>query len=155
MSTLLENLPARLRLAMELLAQEPGGDMNAHQLWDAVAAQVPLTEYEQTQTKSGEIRGRNAFHWYSVDLVKAGWLAKSGHGVWRITQKGREALEQYPDPQSFREAASAAYKQWESLQQVAEADDDDPEALSTRLVPPKDDVMVRSVARAMLDDGTS
>lgn len=41
---------------------------------------------------------RTRFLWTSVGMVKAGWMTKDGSGVWAVTPAGRQALDQYPDP---------------------------------------------------------
>ena len=40
----------------------------------------------------------------TIELVKAGWLTKSG-GTWRVTDKGRAAVSRFPDPVEFYRAA--------------------------------------------------
>lgn len=34
--------------------------------------------------------------WYTVGMVKAGWITKDGRGVWAATDAGRAALGTYP-----------------------------------------------------------
>lgn len=47
----------------------------------------------------------------TIGSVKAGWLIKD-RGVWDVTPEGREALDRYPNPGAFNEAASKAYREW-------------------------------------------
>ena len=60
------------------------------------------------------------FLWTSVGMVKAGWMTKDGSGVWAVTPAGRQALDQYPDPESFRLAAHHAYREWEKSSKPAQ-----------------------------------
>ena len=52
--------------------------------------------------------------WYTVGMVKAGWITKDGRGVWAATDAGRAALATYRDPASLLAATDAAYKAWEA-----------------------------------------
>lgn len=52
--------------------------------------------------------------WYTVGMVKAGWVTKDGRGVWAATDAGRAALDTHPDAASLLAATDAAYKAWEA-----------------------------------------
>ncbi|KWX01079.1 GTPase subunit of restriction endonuclease-like protein [Carbonactinospora thermoautotrophica] len=114
MSTFARQTGARLRAALEILADEPKG-LHVRELWQLVRERVPLTEEEERRNPNGRTKGEDRFRWHSVDVVRAGWLVKD-NGVWRITGPGRKALFDYPDPADFYRAAYAAYRYWEQNQ---------------------------------------
>lgn len=60
------------------------------------------------------------FFWYTVGMVKAGWITKDGQGVWAATDDGRQALVAYPDPPALLAATDAAYKAWEKSNRPAQ-----------------------------------
>lgn len=47
----------------------------------------------------------------TISSVKAGWLIKD-HGVWRLTDEGREAYEQFAGPGVFEKEARQRYQAW-------------------------------------------
>ena len=49
--------------------------------------------------------------WGTTDLRAAGWLDKSGTGVWSITDAGRQALIDHPDAFDLRQTAAAIYRE--------------------------------------------
>lgn len=100
----------QLRGLMEILAGEPEG-MHYQTLMKRLREVLPPTEYELTTNKTGYLRYNTNAGWWSVDLVKAGWLVKT-NGIWSITDAGREALAQYPDSYEFGEVAAEHYRQW-------------------------------------------
>lgn len=52
---------------------------------------------------------------------KAGWLIKD-RGTWEITEEGRRALVEFPDPEALNEAVTRAYQAWKSTQSTDEVD---------------------------------
>lgn len=113
-----ENNAQRVRLMLEFLAMHPEGltPMSGSQaLFPQVFSQVPQEGSESTQLKDGLSRGESNLMWSSVDLVKAGWLDKSGTGVWKATAEGVQALEDYPDALAFVAEARNRYNAWSAL----------------------------------------
>lgn len=47
----------------------------------------------------------------TITSVKAGWLVKDA-GVWRLTEQGRTAYEQFPDAEDFEKEARKLYQEW-------------------------------------------
>ena len=65
-----------------------------------------------SNTKSTSMpRWKNQLLWSTTDLVAAGWMTKDGRGTWCITADGRQALDDFPDPQSFRDEAARRYRE--------------------------------------------
>src|SRR5215475_13003638 len=62
--------------------------------------------YESTGTRRFERIVRFA----TIDCVKAGWLAKN-KGVWSITDAGKKAFNDFPDPEAFYRDATRLYRE--------------------------------------------
>ncbi|WP_288467354.1 AAA family ATPase [uncultured Curtobacterium sp.] len=77
------------------------------QVWEAASAELPMTDTESAFVASRpEPRGRNAF-WFGTSMLgRAGYLEKSGNGLWSVTEAGRRVLDEHPDPTVFRKEAS-------------------------------------------------
>lgn len=71
-----------------------GGKARAREVYDAVTKQFPqLTDSDRSETlATGSNRWTNRIQWARQALVSKGELASAGHGVWSITDKGRERL---------------------------------------------------------------
>lgn len=87
---------------------------------DHLATAMTPTPDETELDKNGRPSWHTRFLWTSVGMVKAGWMTKDGGGVWAATPRGQEALAQHPDPESFRLAAHAAYREWEKASKPAQ-----------------------------------
>ena len=48
-------------------------------------------------------------------------------GIWSITEKGQEALKNFPHPEHLYQEASRLYRQWRRVQPDQEVIDDSPE----------------------------
>ena len=107
----------QLRAVCELLAEHPKG-LHVREVVAKVKKRVPPTEAELTLTSSGSERYDTNIRWWSVDLVKAGWISKE-KGIWRLTHQGRQALEDYPDPHEFGGRANALYREWKERNDAA------------------------------------
>ncbi|WP_143074940.1 hypothetical protein, partial [Streptomyces mangrovisoli] len=76
MPTLRQGVPPRLRRALEILAEQPGG-MHVQELWARIVADLPLEEHEAVPTKTGrQTKGENNWRWYTSDAVLAGLIWK-------------------------------------------------------------------------------
>jgi restriction system protein len=51
----------------------------------------------------------------TIDASKAGWMLKQ-KGQWSVTDQGREALKQFPDPGAFFRRAKELYGEWKGKQ---------------------------------------
>jgi len=56
---------------------------------------IPLEHREQNE--SGDVRWQHYVRWARQHLVNAGLMGSGGHGVWTITEAGREWLREHPD----------------------------------------------------------
>ena len=84
-------ITARIQFAgAQILAGHPEG-MRGRELWPLVEARFPNLDQEWKQASTGSTGPEKIFQWYSVGLVKCGWLTKAG-GRWYLTPLGRTAL---------------------------------------------------------------
>jgi hypothetical protein len=99
-----------------------GGSMPVKELYPYVEANVPLTEWEKEPAgKMGYIRWTNAFQFYSIDYVKAGFLQKK-NGFWYLTPEGDAAISKGCD--EMMRLANAAYDEWKRNQDATKPDDE-------------------------------
>lgn len=143
-----ENNARRLRLVIELLAGHPGG-LPKTSVFPEVFSRIPPDESEAELVKSGVSRAEAYLTWTTVDLVKAGWLEKSGTGQWKITPEGRQALEDYPGATDFAAEARNRYNVWSAL-----SSEQKKEQLSTTIIAvDKDEEAVRLAALPFVERG--
>ena len=118
-------LAARLMFAALKILKENGGEMRGKQVLEEVEKREPLGEWEkQRYEKTGNIRWRSVLHFYSIDLIKAGFLIKK-KGVWFLTPEGESALKL--GAPGLMDAATKAYREWR-LKNPREPEVAEPEA---------------------------
>jgi Mrr N-terminal domain len=82
--------------------REKGGQARPREIYDAIAQRLNLSEEERTVTnKNGYPRFENQIAWARSALVKTGYLDSPSHGIWRLTDKGKEAHLDGPDIDSI------------------------------------------------------
>jgi restriction system protein len=103
-------IAARLAFAALNVLKENGGEMRGRQVIEEVEKRVKLGEWEkQRYEKSGYIRWQSILHFYSIDLIKAGFLVKK-KGVWFLTPEGEAALKL--GEVALLETAQKKYREW-------------------------------------------
>ncbi|HEV2455631.1 MAG TPA: restriction endonuclease [Verrucomicrobiae bacterium] len=103
-------LAAKLVYAALKFLKESGGEKRGREVMDAVEKRVSLTDWEKERfEKTGYIRWRSVLHFYTIDLVKAGFLIKK-KGVWFLTPDGDEAIKL--GETGLLDAAVKAYREW-------------------------------------------
>ncbi|MCJ1680772.1 AAA family ATPase [Streptomyces sp. APSN-46.1] len=100
----------RTRRSMEILAEQ-SDELHHAELWKRVKGELPPAPEDAETYDNGQEKGENAWRWQTSDLVMAGWLRKN-NGLWRITNLGREALREYPEPDVFYDTARATLTYW-------------------------------------------
>jgi restriction system protein len=100
----------------EILIGHPEG-MRAKDVLKSVENLVSLTPYEQSEypTRPGVRRFEKIVRFATIGPVKAGWLTKN-KGKWILTDEGKTAFKQYPDPEQFMKRARELYYVWKSAQ---------------------------------------
>jgi len=109
-----------LRKLFEILIPLSDG-MQARDALAKLAGSITLTDYENGSYESGGRRFEKIVRFATVDCVKAGWLQKS-KGRWIITDAGKSAYAQYPDPEAFYRQAVKLYHAWKASQPDSEAE---------------------------------
>lgn len=75
------------------LLKENDGEMASSLLMEALSKRVYLDDWaKSTLEKTGNIRWQSILHFYSIDLIKAGYLLKK-KGVWYLTPEGEKAID--------------------------------------------------------------
>lgn len=82
--------------------REKGGQARPREIYDDIAKKQDLSKEERTATlKSGALRFQNQIAWARSYLVKTGYLDSPCHGVWRLTDKGKDAHLDGPEIDSI------------------------------------------------------
>lgn len=113
-----ENNARRLRLILELLAAQPDGfykTTGSEGIMSQVFEVLPPEGPESETSLDGRTRAEIHLGWSTVDAVKAGWLEKTGTGLWRITNEGRQALKDFPEAGDLASEAHNRYNAWSAL----------------------------------------
>jgi 5-methylcytosine-specific restriction protein B len=100
---------AGMRNTLELLAAHDG-PMSRGEIMTALREQLnPQGADIEVQSNKHE-RWWSYIAWGTSYLVAADWMTKDGSGYWAITDQGRAALLQHPDPKDLRLAAVKIYR---------------------------------------------
>jgi restriction system protein len=119
-----------LQKLFAILLTNPTG-LPARDALHQLATKVTLTSYEAGDYESGGRRFEKVVRFATVDCVKAGWLVKD-KGTWSVTDEGKQALQQYSDPEAFYRRAVKLYAEWKASQPNADASD----TVSSTIKPP-------------------
>ena len=105
-----------VRGVFKVLLPEPEG-LAAKEVLERVQSVVPPTEFEKSTYPSRPTvrRYEKIIRFSTIKAVKAGWLVKD-KGQWYLTDEGRKAYDQFPDPEKFTREASRLYSQWKKDQ---------------------------------------
>lgn len=138
----------RLQEAVRLLLEAGDEGVAPIVLWEQVVAKYPLTEAEAERTPSGRRnRAESHFRWSSDGLGKAGWITKDGR-VWRATDAGRAALDEFPDAAQFQAGFRRESTTWRKIHAQESS------MLSSRIVPQDEDQeRVIAAARVFIERG--
>ena len=106
-----ERVGERLQAALVFLAERdsptPRSDVVAY-----VVGRFPPVGDETDVLSSGLLRWENEFLWQTTGMVKAGWITKDGRGTWAITDKGRQAIVNHPNPTDIQRASLKLFNEW-------------------------------------------
>lgn len=108
------------RGAFQILLQYPEG-LPAKDVLSAVERKVPPTKEETGDypNRPGVRIFPKQVRFATIAPVKAGWLQKN-KGVWYLTELGRKAYSDFPDPERFYREAAKLYKTWLGQQPASE-----------------------------------
>jgi restriction system protein len=95
---------------------------------------VPPTDFEKgNYPKHPNVRRFDKMaRFATIGPVKAGWLVKT-KGRWYVTEEGKKAYKQIPDPAGFAREATRLYYEWKATQPetLTALDEETPEAATT------------------------
>jgi len=109
-----------LQELFRVLTENPDG-IQAQKAIDIVADRLQLTEHEKGDYESGGRRFDKIIRFTTVDAVKAGWMLKR-KGKWSITNDGKSALGEFPEPEEFYREASRLYREWRASRPEGDSD---------------------------------
>jgi restriction system protein len=121
-----------MRGVLEVLNSAPEG-LPAAEAISRLEQIVPVTPFEDSEypNRPGVRRREKIVRFCTIAPVKAGWLRKE-RGVWSITDDGRQALIDFPDPESFGLEARRMYSHWaKSRPEAAKPDEVEDEDVLT------------------------
>lgn len=89
-----------------------GGELSTVHLKEILKEKVELDDWAKgVYEKTGYIRWESTLQFYSIDLVKAGFITKK-NSTWYITEEGEKAIKWGKD--KLFEEAQKKYKQWKA-----------------------------------------
>ena len=103
-------LAAKVTYAALKILVEKGGEAAGREVIEAIEKRVELDDWAKAvYEKSGYTRWKSILHFFSIDLIKAGFLIKK-QGVWYITPEGEAAIKL--GEVGLLETATSAYRSW-------------------------------------------
>ncbi len=113
-----------------VLPDAPDG-LPAREAIDRVEKVLKPTPFEDSEypNRPGVRRFPNIVRFVTIWLVKAGWMVKR-RGNWSVTEDGKSALEQFPDPEALFREANRLYRKWRAEQPDPEPDEAEPSSVS-------------------------
>lgn len=105
-----KDLASKLVFETLKILKENDGEMASSLLMEILPQKVCLDDWaKSTLEKSGNIRWQSILHFFSIDLIKAGYLTKK-KGVWYLTSDGEKALDK--GETKLFQSASDLYRIW-------------------------------------------
>lgn len=114
-------LAAKVIHAAIKILHEKGGEAPSKEVIEEIEKTVHLDDWARsTYEKTGYVRWKSILHFYTIDLIKAGFLVKK-KGIWYLTNEG-DAVRNLDEVQLL-ETASNAYRSWREANPKKEKDD--------------------------------
>ncbi len=124
------------RGVFKILLEQPEG-LAAKEIIKRMEQVVPPTEFEKADYPKhpGIQRFGKIIRFATIGPVKAGWLIKE-KGRWYLTEEGKKAYLQYPNPGEFSRESNRLYYQWADKQpkDTTEEEEFDEEVGTTQTV---------------------
>jgi restriction system protein len=121
------------RGVFKILLEQPEG-LAAKEIIKRMGEVVPPTEFEKADYPKhpGIQRFGKIIRFATIGPVKAGWLIKE-KGRWYLTEEGKKAYLQYPNPEEFARESTRLYYQWADKQPkgVTESEEEFHEEIGT------------------------
>jgi len=105
-----------IQTLFRILEAEPEG-LQAKDAIARVENEMELTDFEKsTFPKNPDlVRFPKILRFSTINSVKAGWLRKKS-GTWTLTDEGKAALHDFPDPEALFRESRRLYRQWKADQ---------------------------------------
>ena len=107
-----QKLATRVIFETLKVLKENGGSLKGYEVINLLRDRLTFNEWESERyEKTGYIRWESILHFFTIDLIKAGFLQKN-KGTWTLTPEGEEALKS--SPEKLFDASRKAYRDWTS-----------------------------------------
>lgn len=121
------------RGVLKILLDHPEG-LQANEVLERLEKLVPPTDFEKADypNRPGVRRFEKIVRFATIAPVKAGWIVKS-KGRWTVTDGGKKAYEEFPDPEKLVREGDRLYRKWAESQpdSITEVGEDEPGATGT------------------------
>ncbi len=133
-----------------VLNEQDGGRMLFSDLKSRLVDLIDFDEWELFRyPKTGELRWVVNLQYYSIDLVKSGYLIKN-NGEWCITEDGRSALSKYKnEPSKLFAHTHELYNEWVKNNKKQKQDEEDEEEMIDDV---PDNVVLANIKQQATDD---
>jgi restriction system protein len=112
-----KQLAAKTTLAALKVLKQNGGSMRAADVIAHIDSTETFDEWAKSRyEKTGYVRWQSILHFYTIGLIKAGYLIKT-KGTWNITPDGEEAIKL--GEMGLLQSIDKAYKEWKSKQPIS------------------------------------
>lgn len=113
------DLASKLIFETLKVLKENDGEMASSLLMETLSKRVNLDDWARgTLEKTGNIRWQSILHFYSIDLIKAGYLLKK-KGVWYLTPEGEKAIDK--GEKELLKSAQNLYRIWKEKNKKEES----------------------------------
>jgi restriction system protein len=103
-------LASKLMLAALKILKDKGGEATGREVISEIEKTLQFDEWDKVvYEKTGNVRWKSILHFFSIDLIKAGFLIKK-KGIWYLTQEGESSLK-LGEEELYR-TAQKAYRSW-------------------------------------------
>ena len=125
--------------------KENDGEMASSLLMETLSKRVNLDDWARgTLEKTGNIRWQSILHFYSIDLIKAGYLLKK-KGVWYLTPEGEKAIDK--GEKELLKSAQNLYRIWKEKNKKEESSQ-----INNKDVPDEQIEVASQKVSSLLDD---
>lgn len=105
------------------ILKENGGELTGKEVLQKISERIEFDEWEKSRyEKTGNIRWQSILHFYTIDLVKAGFLRKKS-GNWILTNEGEKVMKL--GPVELLDKATKEYRKWKAAQDVKEENENE------------------------------
>lgn len=142
------DLASKLVFETLKILKENDGELASSLLMETLANRISFDDWARwTLEKTGNIRWQSILHFYSIDLIKAGYLLKK-KGVWYLTPEGEKAIDK--GERELLKSAQNLYRIWREKNKKEENTQ-----ISNKDVPDEQIEAASQKVSSLLDDAIS